>query len=111
RGLIDDGRKVVLAKGCRIGGLPAVDAGRQAQDRTAMRHVGKAESTIAISVDRRAPGKMGVADDEAAVHAAPAQALVGVAVASALGASASEPKVSGRSLNRISIGPATNTDE
>ena len=48
-----------------ISQLPAMDAGGQAQQRAAMRHVGKAEAAIAIGVDRRAAGKMRLADFDA----------------------------------------------
>src|SRR5262245_13958263 len=38
---------------------PSVDAARQAQDRSAMAHVGEAETTVAVGIDRRPPGIAG----------------------------------------------------
>jgi hypothetical protein len=86
-----------------------MDAGGQAQDRAAMRHVGETEAAVAIGVDRRAPRKVRFADDDAVAHG-PAQALAPAGLDTAL-PSSSLPNISGRSRNRISIGPAMNSDE
>src|SRR5262249_22130692 len=39
----------------RARGRPSVDAARQAQDRSAMAHLGEAETTVAVGIDRRPP--------------------------------------------------------
>ncbi len=56
--------KILSRQASRIGGLPAVNAGRQAEDRAAMRHLSKAKSAIAIGIDRRAAGKMRLAHND-----------------------------------------------
>src|SRR5215467_8784928 len=43
----------------RARGRPSVDAARQAQDRSAMAHLGEAETTVAVGIDRRPPGIAG----------------------------------------------------
>ena len=94
----------------RIRRLPAIDAGRQAQQRAAMRHVGEAEAAIAIGLDRRTAGEMRRADDDAFGHSCRQ-------VASALprrprGFSPSRRRrLPGRSWNRISSGAAMKIDE
>lgn len=50
--------------------IPAMDAGRQTKQRTAVRHVSEPESAGAVGVYRRATRKMRIADfDAAASHA------------------------------------------
>ena len=75
-----------------------------------MRHVGKAEAAIAIGVDRRAAGKMRLADDDPLGHRGrhvfDGCAAAGTRLAVALGLGRA-----GRSLNRMSSGPATKIDE
>ena len=99
----------------RIGRLPAMDAGRQAQKRAAMRHVGEAEPAIAIGLDRRAAGEMRLADDDAfAGHrVSPLRAArqVATALPPLTGFSSSAVAACGRSLNRISSGAAMKIDE
>src|SRR6185437_16894268 len=67
-GLGEDPCEIIGDQRRRVLRLPAIDARRQAQQRAAMRHVGKAEAAIAIGFDRRATGEERLANDDAAGH-------------------------------------------
>src|SRR5690606_32442058 len=107
-------RKCRFVQICEAFRPPAVNSGRNAQDRTPVRHVGEPKAAIAVGFDRGAAREMGRANFDTARHqvlgTVPDSRLV-PSSSSASSLSAALPLLAGRRLKKMSAGAEMKIDE